>query len=357
MNKPGFTLVEILLASAIAAVLSGLLFAVVSQLNRSIPIIDRRADTYEKASMVNAQLERDLSGVSAPNEFYARQKLAQKDKPQEQSSSDQKKNDEQKKSAEDKKAKETAESSSTEEAAKKPLEKIFYSTNKDGMFEQLSFITTNPLQIYWGGKAGSAKPRVARVLYALQEEKNPRKNAKKSYRLVRQESPTLDWDQFKSNEGIKEYTLSDNIRSMQVEFSAVLIPQEKGKEAKPAETNAAKGPTKKEIQKKKDWSGKIEDESQGDKSASAKKLPLTPQLAQFDIVFWDEKQQRSTPFSFAIRIPAELEEKRTEGPALLEKLKTLVGHTTTPSQQQQKPSMFAQQQKPMFNFSSPRLGP
>ncbi len=353
MNKPGFTLVEILLASAIAAVLSGLLFTVVSQLNRSIPIIDRRADTYEKASIVNAQLERDLSGVSAPNEFYARQKLAQKDKPQEQSSSDQKKNDEQKKSAEDKKAKETVESSSTDEAAKKPLEKLFYSTNKDGMFEQLSFITTNPLQIYWGGKAGSAKPRVARVLYALQEEKNPRKNAKKSYRLVRQESPTLDWDQFKSNEGIKEYTLADNIRSMQVEFSAVLLPQEKGKEEKPAETGTAKAPAKKEIEKKKDWSGKIEDDTQKDKP---KRLPLAPQLAQFDIVFWDEKQQRSTPFSFTIRIPAELEEKRSEGPALLEKLKTLVGHTSPPSQQQQKPSMFAQQHKPTFNFSSPRLG-
>lgn len=353
MNKPGFTLVEILLASAIAAVLSGLLFTVVSQLNRSIPTIDRRADTYEKASMVNAQLERDLSGVSAPNEFYARQKLGAKDKPQEQSSSEQKKGEEQKKSAEDKKAKETAESSSTDEAAKKPLEKIFYSTNKDGMFEQVSFITTNPLQIYWGGKAGSAKPRVARVLYKLQEEKNLRKNAKKSYRLVRQESPMLDWDQFKSNEAIKEYTLADNIRSMQVEYSAVLLPQEKGKEEKPVETDKAKGPAKKEIEKKKDWSGKVEDDTQKDKP---KRLPLAPQLAQFDIVFWDEKQQRSTPFSFTIRIPAELEEKRTEGPALLEKLKTLVGQTTPATQQPQKPSMFAQQQKPTFNFSSPRFG-
>lgn len=353
MNKPGFTLVEILLASAIATVLSGLLFVVVSQLSSSIPVIDRRADTYEKASIVNAQLERDLSGVSAPNEFYARQKLGAKDKPQEQSSSEQKKGEEQKKSAEDKKAKETAESSSTDEAAKKPLEKIFYSTNKDGMFEQVSFITTNPLQIYWGGKAGSAKPRVARVLYKLQEEKNPRKNAKKSYRLVRQESPMLDWDQFKSNEAIKEYTLASNIRSMQVEYSAVLLPQEKGKEEKPAETDKAKGPAKKEIEKKKDWSGKVEDDTQKDKP---KRLPLAPQLAQIDIVFWDEKQQRSTPFSFTIRIPSELEEKRTEGPALLEKLKTLVGQTTSATQQPQKPSMFAQQQKPTFNFSSPRFG-
>lgn len=347
MNKPGFTLVEVLLASAIAAIMTGLLFLVVRQLNSSVPIIDRRADIYEKAAILNAQLERDLSGITAPNEFYARQKTA-KDKPEQPASAEQKKSDDQKKSEEEKKTKETQETT-TEQAPKKPLEKIFYSTNKEGMLDQLSFITTNPLQIYWGGKSGSAKPRIARVTYSLQEEKNPRNNAKKSYRLVRQESPLLDWDQFKADQSIKEYTVADNIKSLTVEYSAVVVPQEK--EAKTAQSETAKAPTKKEIEKKTDWTGKTQEQNEG-----SKKLPLAPGLAQFEIALWDQKQQRSIPFSFAVAIPAQLEEKRTEGPALLEKLKTLVGQTTPTTQQPQKP-MWAQQQRPApnFNFSQPRL--
>lgn len=355
MNKLGFTLVEVLLASAIAAIMTGLLFMVVRQLNSSVPVIDRRADIYEKAAIVNAQLERDLSGVTAPNEFYARQKLA-KDK-QEQSPTEQKKGEEQKKNEEEKKTKEKQESTQpADQTPKKPLEKIFYSTNKEGMLDQLSFITTNPLQIYWG-KSGSAKPRIARVIYSLQEEKKLKDNAKKSYRLVRQESPILDWDQFKSDQSIKEYTLADNIKSLTVEYSAIIVPQDK--EAKPTQTEAAKAPVKKEIEKKKDWAGKVEEQNEG-----SKKLPLTPGLAQFEIALWDQRQQRSIPFSFAIAIPSQLEEKRTEGPALLEKLKTLVGQTTpatkqSPFNQNQQSSMFAQNQRnaPNFNFSQPRLQP
>ena len=58
-----------------------------------------------------------------------------------------------------------------EKKPKKPLEKVFYSVNKEGNLNQLSFLTTNPLQVYWSSKAGSAKPRIARVLYTLKEEK------------------------------------------------------------------------------------------------------------------------------------------------------------------------------------------
>lgn len=355
MNKPGFTLVEVLLASAIAAIMTGLLFMVVRQLNSSVPVIDRRADIYEKAAIVNAQFERDLSGITAPNEFYARQKLA-KDK-QEQSPTEQKKGEKQKKNEDEKKPKEIEENTQpADQTPKKPLEKIFYSMNKDGMFDQLSFITTNPLQIYWG-KSGSAKPRIARVTYNLQEEKNTRKNAKKSYRLVRQESPILDWDQFKSDQSIKEYTLVDNIKSLAVEYSAVVVPKEQA--AKSGQAEQSKTPAKKEIEKKKDWTGKAEE-------GATKKLPLVPGLAQFDLVLWDQKQQRSVPFTFTVIIPAQLEEKRSEGPALLEKLKTLVGQTSSSTPPAQKSSpfnqqspMFAQQQRPSanFNFSQPRSRP
>lgn len=352
MNKPGFTLVEVLLASAIAVILTGLLFMVVRQLNSSIPIIDRRADVYEKAAILNAQLERDFSGIIAPNEFYARQKTKAQDK-QESSAEQKTLRQAQDDRGEEKKKKESQEESLSQEAPKKPLEKLFYSMNKDGMLDQISFITVNPLQVYWG-KTASAKPRIARVVYSVQEEKNSRKNAKRSYRLVRQESPLLDWDQFKSDASIAEYTVADNIKSITVEFSAITVPQENTQGQSADEQKASK----KEIEKKKDWTEKVQEQTD-----AAKKLPLAPQLAQFDVVFWDQNQQRSIPFSFAIPIPAQLEEKRSEGPALLQKLRTLVGQkpvNTEPQSNNAQPStIFARQQRPVptFNFSQPRLRP
>ena len=42
--------------------------------------------------------------------------------------------------------------------------------NKDGAFDQLTFITTNPLQVYWSGKAGERKAACGTVMYKLIEE-------------------------------------------------------------------------------------------------------------------------------------------------------------------------------------------
>ena len=72
MNKPGFTLIELLIATFIASILGALLFAALFQMNRFVPRIDQYAEIYEKAALVNAQLERDLSGVTASNEYYYR---------------------------------------------------------------------------------------------------------------------------------------------------------------------------------------------------------------------------------------------------------------------------------------------
>ena len=52
-------------------------------MNRYVPVIDNLTGIYEKAAIVNAQLERDISGVTAPNEFYARQKKAEPKKGEE----------------------------------------------------------------------------------------------------------------------------------------------------------------------------------------------------------------------------------------------------------------------------------
>ncbi len=346
MNRPGFTLIELLVATFIAGLLSVLLFAAVYQINRFVPVIDSMTDLYERAALVNAQLERDLSGVTVPNEYYARMPKKEAVK----------KEGEQKKAANEKtkKADETLrqaqgerggqnEEKSEDNQPKKPLEKVFYGINKDGIFDQLSFITTNPLQVYWSTKAGSAKPRVARVLYKLKQEPKP-KTGPQLYSLIREETGNLEYDAL-GKEHAKEYVLAQGISGMTVEYTAVL-PEEKKDEKMASEKQGTlrQAQGEREIKKTRDWLGKSPQEAP-QPEAPKEKAPLAPQLIEFTVNFWDAHKKRAVPFTFKIRIRSEIDEKRAdESPRLLEKLKDLVGQVFPP---QAPNTVVVQGQKPV----------
>lgn len=330
MNKSGFSLIELLIATFIASILGTLLFFALYQVNRSVPIVDNTTAIYEKAALINAQFGRDLSGVAAPNEFYYRQpepSAAAKAK----ADREKKKSEEAKKKSESEK-KESAEvkEAEAEKKPKKPLEKIFYSTNKDGALNQLSFLTTNPLQVYWTDKTGSAKPRIARVLYTLKEEKG----TPKSYSLTRKESPNLEFDQITKTgkEGPQEYTLAEGIKSLTAEYT-YYVPEKKpslrqeasagrekggepaegaGAAKKATQTEAPKEPKKKEIKKSNQWiPQETLREPQGERTEEeGVQLPLAPQLVELKLVLWDNQKKRSVPFIFKIRIPSDIPEKR-----------------------------------------------
>lgn len=331
-HKPGFTLIELLIATLIAAILGTLLFAAFYQINRYVPVIDNKTSIIEKASLVNAQLEKDLAGVIAPNEFYVRQP---KSKEPAKKEAEAKKDSEAKK----KQAAEKEESAEADQKKKKPLEKLFYSVNKNGMLDQLSFITTSALQVYWGDKAGSAKPRMVRVLYKLKEEPSKSKEGKKSYALVRKESSNLEFDEM-SKSG-NEYVIADNIKSLTVDFTALLQQSEK----KEGEQKSAK--KEKEIEQTDEWGKTQKEETESTKQE--KKLPLVPQIASFDISFWDAQKKRSTPFVFTIPIPSHLELKKSPEDytgKMLGTLKELFGQ----SMPQQKPTQMAQRSQSPFTF-------
>lgn len=304
MNKPGFTLIELLIATFIASILGVLLFSALYQVNRFVPVVDNTTGTYEKAALINAQFERDLSGVIAPNEFYYRQPEPEKKK----------KDEEKKKEEAKKKEKESANTKATadeegEKKPKKPFEKVFYSTNKEGMLNQLSFITTNPLQVYWSAKSGSAKPRIARVLYQLKEDKG----TPKSYSLVRRESSNLEFDSIaKGKEGPQEYVLADGIKSLTAEYT-YYVPEKKEKkeqaEATKAEKKeAASEPKKKEVKKTLEWIP--QDKKEGKEEPGKEQLPLAPQLVELKLALWDAQRKRSTPFTFKIHVQSDIPEKR-----------------------------------------------
>lgn len=326
----GFTLIELLVATMVASILGALLFAAFYQINRQVPIIDTRTGLIEKAALVNAQLEKDLTGVVAPPEFYARQP-----KPKEKPGSANEEKDAQKKNEE-------VQKKSAETDKKKPLEKLFYSTNKNGMLDQLSFITTSALQVYWGDTSGSPKPRMVRVTYVLKENPTKSKDEKKSYALIRKESSHLEFDEV--GKASQEYVIADGIKSLTVDYTALLQEPEK---KEPAQKSTKK---EKEIEQTDEW-GKKQKEAAGqdEKNKNEKKLPLVPQIASFDISFWDAQKKRSMPFVFTISIPSTLAVQKASQDytgKMLGSLKELFGQ----SMPQQKPTQMAQNSQSPFTF-------
>ena len=320
MNKPGFSLIELMIAVGIASVLGVLLFAALDQIRKLVPVVDTITQVYESAALVNMQLERDLSGVTAPTEFYARQK---KEAPPAQPIQ-KKKEEESKKNQQAKNAAEVK----PPEPPPKPFEKLFYGTAKGDNFEQLTFITTNPLQVYWSAKAGAAKPRMARILYTLKEEKNTVPGLPKSYSLVRQESKNLNYEALNKEETkAQEQILAQGIKSAAIEYTAVLVDETEKKEKEQDAQKAAQEKKVKEIRKSFEWLDKTTPEKPEQPVAEQKKekkLPLVPGQVELTISFWDIQKKRAFPFSFKIPIRSVITEKQSS--RLLDKLKDLVSH-------------------------------
>lgn len=338
--KAGFSLIELLVATMIASILGTLLFSAFYQINKFVPAIDSRTSIIEKAALINAQLEKDFAGIIVPSEFYDRQP---KEKPQ---AADSKKDDATKKESE---AKKKQEESDSDQKTKKLLEKIFYSVNKSGMLDKLSFITTSSLQVYWGPKSGSAKPRMVRVMYSLKE--NPEsKDGKKSYSLIRKESPKLEFEEIEKS---LEYVLADNIKSLAMDYTAVMIEPEKKQTANQAQKPAQVAKPELEIKQLDEWQEKIQQDEAKDQNQ--KQMPLTPQVISMDISLWDAAKKRSFPFVFTYKVPGEFALKKgTEDYAekMLGTLKEIFGHVSP--QSQNKPTQMAQRQQSPFTFGQRR---
>ncbi|GMU18936.1 MAG: hypothetical protein AMXMBFR12_01280 [Candidatus Babeliales bacterium] len=341
MNTKGFSLIELLVATMIASILGTLLFSAFYQINKFVPAIDNRTNIIEKAALVNAQLEKDFAGIIVPNEFYDRSSLRQE-------ASDSAKATTDRSADKDEKAKQEKEAQPKADK-KKPLEKIFYSVNKSGMLDKLSFLTTSSLQVYWGPKSGSAKPRIVRVMYSLKE--NPAsKEGKKSYSLIRKESPKLEFEEIDKS---LEYVLADNIRSLTMDYTAVMIEPEKKQSPNQAQKTTQSARPELEIKQLSEWQENV---SQGEaKDQNQKQMPLTPQVISMDISFWDVAKRRSYPFVFTYKIPGEFALKKvTEDYAekMLGTLKEMFGHVSP--QSQNKPTQMAQRQQSPFTFGQRR---
>ncbi len=296
--RKGFTIIEVLIATAIASLISVALFSALLQTMHYQRTTDTLVDVHTRAAIFQNQFEQDLMGFFVPAEAY---ELVS-----------------------------TKTTGAVSKEKSEQIDKVFYATANKDQFGILSFITDHAMQVYWGETIGAPKPLVARVLYKA----TPVKDAKDVFTITRQESRDLDFGHFdvdKEKSKIRAYDIVNDVKSMKVTYLARVYKAEdkKGASIDSARTgNEAKNlkkpdsssarPEALEGQVKKvpswtykefhewDWSPKktkSKDKSKDEKSKEIKaeskeKVSRVPFYIKIDLVLWDAQHTREVPFTF-----------------------------------------------------------
>jgi|SRR3990172_4420329 len=288
MGLKGFMLIELIVATLIASLIAGILLMALSQGNRSQLSIDNMIDVSERIGIVTNQLEKDLAGAFVPTQ--AEEKKTADDGV---AKADQKSDDEKKSS--DKKDEPAQKSADKKE--QKPIEKIFYNTNKDGMLDTLTFVTNNPLVVFVGKDVGVVKPKVVRVQYTCKPE--PEK--KGSYALFRQESMELDLAEYKN---VRPYEVIGGIKSFTATFTARI---EKKQEQKAAQNEASQEKPKISYEYKvlKEWVSEQKKDANKQEDKDKPEFPRIPHSVEFKITLWDKQDKKDTEFTIVCEIPVD----------------------------------------------------
>jgi len=276
MRSSGFILLELVIACAIALLLGSAIMMVMYQINRLQPIVERHIHPVATALFFYNQCMRDISGAQVPLTQWLALSQGQKT---EHADSDYK---------------------------IPQIKNVFLGTTTENMLDTLSFITTNPLQSYWGAKTGKYIPRIVRVVYRLRPKKGS-----SEYVLLRQESEQLDLEKIPEpplNQW-HQYILADHIKSCTVEYSAAWKMQDEAPK-KPGQTPQQQEQSPKthyEIRKKNEWREKQEEKSSKTKPADANKAqePLLPQLVTFSFIFYDPSGKKTVPLTMTIPVYTE----------------------------------------------------
>lgn len=264
--KAGFTLIEILIVLLITTMIGSLLFTVLNQANTGLRVTDRLIHESQRAIILRQQLEKDFSGAMVPVvavlEDEAKQDEAKQGATKQDVQNQQTKKDDAK---------------TQKKEAVKPLTKLFLGTNKDKELDTLTFITNNPLQVYWSEKTGRLKSRVARVVYRLV----PSKDEKNVFALMRQEGDDLYYESYKpGDKQVREFVLIEGIRSLTVQYAYLVDGKEKNK--------------KKEVKIEAAWNS---DEKKNKDKRVEKQLP---DWLIVTCVLWDVSRKATAVYEFKI---------------------------------------------------------
>jgi prepilin-type N-terminal cleavage/methylation domain-containing protein len=280
-KAPAFTLIELLLATAISGVIILGIMQGYRNAQKMLERSNRLMDADHASCLFFNQIERDFMTAIIPEEA----KQSSEPKPNEE-----KKEPEEKKPDEKK--------ADTKETDKKKKEKpLFYGTiekeqtqkilgKKYEPFKSVSFVNTNPLQV-WGQK----KTRLVRILYYLKKNKEKSKDDNIVYNLYRKETADIKNDSFKKYEDEKknkEYPIRKNIVAKNVKevFIRYIVPKKK----KTDETTSKKTKAPTEWLKIFEW---------GNNEETKNKVPSSIELR---ISLWDDSYKDFITYNCMIPI-------------------------------------------------------
>lgn len=243
--KQGFILLEVIIASAIAAMLSMMLLSSITQLHRSASGARNIISADVRYMLFFRQSIRDVSGTLVP---LITKKTEKK-----------------------------------EEAQKielVPIEHVF-TTGDDTSIRELSFITTNVLPSY-----NTGKPHLVRVTYRME----PDLEHQDSYRILRSESYDLTY-QKSDTKKTETHTLIDGVKDLSLEFVA-LVEEKKEAGDQTSQQATTTTPKKKKIVVKQWPSEEID-----------KKI-LLPDYVMLSLTLWNNRYTRETKVEYTLPIIA-----------------------------------------------------
>ncbi len=225
----GFTLIEMLLAAALASILLYGLMRAFSSVTKYVDILRQTATLQRTIGLTFYQLRTDLSAAFVPAVLH---------------------HDETKEEKEKRKKEEDQLSPEKKEAAAKEQFKSFFLLSIDEhsdavkvegarryRFKQLSFVTTNPLHVY-----AQKQPCLVRIAYELQLNKKSSTREREVFSLIRKEAADImngelkeaQQDKDTTRVKVQQYVVADNLRGayMECELFKRDIPRKKEDEDK-----------------------------------------------------------------------------------------------------------------------------
>ena len=327
--KYGFMLIELIVATLIASMIGSLLLTALYQSSRFQTSVDTMFDMSLRVGIVTNQLERDLMGAFVPTQ--ARIKDAQEEEGADKKDTTSQQASDSAKASSDKQGKGEEKKEKMSKPAEKPLEKIFYSTNKGERLDTLTFITNNPLSVFVGKDVGVVKPKAVRVQYVLKPESetlvqassdNQGERGKDTFTLFRQEGTELDVAKFGPT---RSYELINGIKECAVTYTAKIESssakdtadkQELGKndsQSSSGKKDVAKKESKQPEQKpkvyeyktSKDWVSERKQEDSKATKEEEQEFPRVPYLIEIKMVLWNKQHSKDEEFTLVFELPVD----------------------------------------------------
>jgi len=284
MVRKGFTLIEVLLATAIAAGISASLIVFWNLMTQSQVRVDKFTDLYTRVALMHHQIDRDLSGACIPLDIELTTTVQQ-------------------------------------QQAQPQKEAVQHVFEGDHTLQLLTCITNNPMESYWSELAGKGQPYLVRVVYKLvPETKRPN-----SFILMRQEGNDIALDPYQAQDSkIRGYELARGVKQVSIEYSAMV--EQKQKQQTGQKKSLSQEPVFDRVTKQ-EWKQSAATEQE------EKKLPPIPHWVVMHVELWDTSYAHAHPFTFVFEIlpslnaslkpiPKRVESTQSKQKTLTERLKT-----------------------------------